>query len=641
MGMIAVAVVMLESVARRLTGARRLSSGMMTLVVAGMVLLVAAGGAGAATAITECQEITEPGEYYLANDIDNSTADVCIYIKADDVTLDGQGHYINGVTPGTCQELWDFQGQKGTGFARPGIAVRGQKNVIIRNVEVKNFCTGILLHGTSSHDEYHTIENCIVHDNGNPNVDIGTANFHGIALYKQVCYSTISNNEIYGNTGKLIGDCDDNGAGISLRVYCNHNTVMNNDIHHNTLAGIYSKAGGGDCYNTFSGNIVYENGATGSSADFTGGIRFQCKSTDDNTITNNIVSANFGPGIFVGGNDCIVSGNTVTGNKDANTGANSRGDGLRINRYGDGGGRNTQIYDNLFCDNVHIDINVHTPDVGVAGTTGDDNTCDTTSNYDDAGTTGCTNPCTPPEKPDLTITAKSESLTGSTLEVIYTVANNGGEAAGASTTGIYAGSTQIATDSVEALAAGASHTSTVTIDPFNCPCGTTVAIKVCADEGDAVDESDETNNCRENTFNCPSCPGEPQLCPIPDHNFGTVQEGQTRTWQFYVTKCGCAGTLTWTVRDDHSWITVSPTGGTGTGTVTVRINTAGLSPGTHTGTVTVDSNGGTKTGTIIVNVQTSSPSPPPPADVPTFTLIGMFAMVGLLGFAGMSAIRRR
>ncbi len=245
-----------------------------------------------------------------------------------------------------------------------------------------------------------------------------------------------------------------------------------------------------------------------------------------------------------------------------------------------------------------------------------------------------------PGEPDLIITEKSETLDDSTFTVTYTVTNNGGVAAGASTTCIYVDGTEVATDPVGPLAAGATHEGTVVIDSFDCPCGTDVTVKVCADNDDVVDESDETNNCLENAFNCPSCPGEPQLCANPGHNFGTVQEGQPRTWTFEITNCG-GGTLDWTVSDNHPWITVSPTSGTGAGTVTVTINTAGLSPGTHTGTVTVESNGGTKTGTIRVNVQTSSPPPVSSANVPTFTPIGMLVMVGLLGIVGIGAIRRR
>ncbi|MCK4458491.1 MAG: right-handed parallel beta-helix repeat-containing protein, partial [Methanosarcinales archaeon] len=559
--------------------------------------------------------------------------------------------------------------------------------------------------------------------------------------------SAITNNKIHSNTGSVCG-CGGGGNGIftyggdSPAYLGDDNTITYNHLYDNEKSGFFSKK---KCAN----NIVSYNNVTGNRA---GGITLRCANTDNTIVEYNYIADNLGAGIYFRATNNIIRYNTVVNNKDGSPWVSCGSPTNAICDDGVGievqdGAANAQIYDNIVCDNDARDIEDRSGEL-----TGDDNTCDTTSNYDDDGTTGCTFSCSPPEKPDLAITAKSETLTGSTfkvtytvkntgggdagasttgiyvdgtqiatdlvgaltagashtstvtidpfncpcgttvtvkvcadrdgavdesdetnnclenafscpscappeepdltitaksetltdstLEVTYTVANNGGVAAGASTTGIYAGSTQIATDSVGALTAGASHTKTVTIGSFDCPCGTTVMIKVCADEDDAVDESDETNNCLENAFSCPSCPGEPQLNTTPDlpsHNFGSVQQGP---WTFDVTNCG-GGTLEWTVSDDQSWITVSPTSGTETGTVTVMINTAGLSDGTHTVTVTVDSNGGTKTGTISVNVHTSSPPPSPPANVPTFTPIGMFAMVGLLGIAGMSAIRRR
>ena len=361
-------------------------SKLMVLTLAGVLLLVAAGGASAVTAISECQEITEPGEYYLVNDIGNSTADVCIYIKADDVVLDGNGYCIDGGTTGTCVQLGDFPTSM-SGYARTGVAVKKRSNTTIKNVEVTNFCNGILLYGPSKDN---TVEDCIVHDNGNPNVDAMTADIHGISLYKRVCNSTVNNNTVYNNAGKLTGSCDDSGAGIILKVYCNYNNVTNNTVYNNTLAGIYGKKGGGDCYNLISNNTVYQNGQTGSDACFTGGIRLQCKSMDDHTIEYNTVRDNFGPGIFIGGNDCTVRNNTATGNKDAMNSPNSRGDGLRIDRYGDGGGKNTQVYENTFCDNEHLDINVENTAQNVVG---DNNTCDTCSNYNDYGETCCSYNC--------------------------------------------------------------------------------------------------------------------------------------------------------------------------------------------------------------------------------------------------------
>jgi hypothetical protein len=117
--------------------------------------------------------------------------------------------------------------------------------------------------------------------------------------------------------------------------------------------------------------------------------------------------------------------------------------------------------------------------------------------------------------------------------------------------------------------------------------------------------------------------GPPQLCTSPTtllHDFGTVDKDQTRTWDFDVRNCG-SGTLTWSVSDDKNWRSVYPTSGSTTterDTVIVRIDTQGLSPGTHTGHITLTSNGGEKTGTITVVVPKPKPQNQPPEN-PTLT----------------------
>ncbi|MEA1864936.1 MAG: CARDB domain-containing protein, partial [Euryarchaeota archaeon] len=111
----------------------------------------------------------------------------------------------------------------------------------------------------------------------------------------------------------------------------------------------------------------------------------------------------------------------------------------------------------------------------------------------------------PCEKPDLTIIEKSEELDGNTLSVTYTIKNIGKVAACASTTCIYADGALLTTDTVGALKSGESCTNTVTIDPCDCRCGTTVTIKVCADNDDDVEESNERNNCLENNLKCLPC----------------------------------------------------------------------------------------------------------------------------------------
>jgi hypothetical protein len=69
------------------------------------------------------------------------------------------------------------------------------------------------------------------------------------------------------------------------------------------------------------------------------------------------------------------------------------------------------------------------------------------------------------------------------------------------------------------------------------------------------------------------------------------------------------GTLNWTVSDNRGWMSVSPTSGQNSGTVTVTVNRTGLSGGTYKGTVTVtDSNASNSPQTVSVTLQVSGSS---------------------------------
>jgi parallel beta-helix repeat protein len=109
-----------------------------------------------------------------------------------------------------------------------------------------------------------------------------------------------------------------------------------------------------------------------------------------------------------------------------------------------------------------------------------------------------------PTMPDLNITEKSEEWVNNIyFNVNYTVKNIGNATAGASNTTIYINGTPHE-DPVPALDVSESYTSTV--GPFECPCDTTgVNVTVCADNGNVVEESDDTNNCMKNWVTCNSC----------------------------------------------------------------------------------------------------------------------------------------
>ena len=101
-----------------------------------------------------------------------------------------------------------------------------------------------------------------------------------------------------------------------------------------------------------------------------------------------------------------------------------------------------------------------------------------------------------------------------------------------------------------------------------------------------------------------------QLSYTPaSYDFGTLTTGQIRTTTCTVWNSG-AGTLTYTCTPSSSWIEISPSQGTSTGehdTLTITIDTEGLSLGTHQGSIALASNGGS--GTFVVTATIITPSP--------------------------------
>ena len=283
---------------------------------------------------------------------------------ADGITIDGAGHRITGDPDGYTVGIYNQD---------------RFNDVVIKDLEVTGFSTGIRI----SNADNNTIDNCTVHDNGNTFVYYPTTT-HGIDLYPYVCNSSITNCRVYNNTGMPTGGCGTGGMGIRLRQYSSYNSISGNTVYDNAVAGIYSKQ---SCtHNTVSCNTVTGNGVSGGS--FTGGIRLQCRSSNYWTIEDNRVTSTHGPGIYIGSNDNLIRNNTVNGNT---------GNGIDMGRS-DGSFDNV-LSGNTVCENGGNDINAFGAD---SNTTGDGNTCDTTLNYDDTGTTGCTYSCSTQEpKGDL------------------------------------------------------------------------------------------------------------------------------------------------------------------------------------------------------------------------------------------------
>jgi parallel beta-helix repeat protein len=279
-----------------------------------------------------------------------------LVIGADNIVIDGNGHTLDGITPGGCS---------GFGIQRSGIFNQGYDGVTIKDLEITNFCNGIYLRGdeiTGDVVNNNTIDNCEIHHNGNDLEDTAT---HGIKMH-YVYRSTISNNLVHHNKGKGTS-CENGGNGIFLNAG-EYNVIANNTVYDNTKAGIFTRMK--PRYNNVTGNRVMRNGQ--------GGIVLRCKLSSFFTIENNIVTGNKGPGIYVGGPGNTLRYNTATDNKNGSTYGDdaSIANGIRISREAD----DTTLIENDVTGNDDVDVYVRDD---LTGITGHNNTYQTTSNYED------------------------------------------------------------------------------------------------------------------------------------------------------------------------------------------------------------------------------------------------------------------
>jgi hypothetical protein len=356
----------------------------LTLVVSGALSCSAIPDTNPDTEITSLPFTADSADtrYYLSSDLTCATPSAAgITIAAEGVTIDGQGYKITGsATNASCE--WADKMNPATAS---GVYSAGYDDVVIENLEIEGFCTGIALKGTGGNlVEDNTIDSCTIHDNGFDTMSGGSDMVtHGI----HACFIgvlNVTNNTVYDNEGTGSG-CDGGGNGIFILAgnTADENAVIsNNTLYGNAMAGFLTA--NKLSASTISYNEAYENGnGAGVTGSGRGGIVLLCKATNNNTVNNNNSHDNYGDGIIVGGNNNILEYNTSSDNT---------GNGIHMNRSD--GSDNNVLNSNLVCDNGGTDIVV----VSGKTCTGDENTCDSTSNYDDDGATGCTYVCEEAER---------------------------------------------------------------------------------------------------------------------------------------------------------------------------------------------------------------------------------------------------
>lgn len=287
------------------------------------------------------------------------------------LVIDGAERAIDGIAPGDSLR---------TGIYNPD----AHDHIIIKNLEVTNFHHGINLGGGPGFPgmvEHNVIHDCTVHDNGEP----AAFYTHGIATYHAKNCS-ITHCEIYNNTGTGCGSCEDGGRGILLYGPGDHNNVTHNRVYDNGMVGIYSKMM--SQHNYVAHNDVYGNGKSipeGVGTYAPGGIALACKLTNYWIVEHNNITSNIGSGVYVGGSYNIIRYNDIKNSKNALGGEVGYG----INGGRSDGSHDNELYNNIVCENEDVDIRMWSG----AGNHGNENTCDTTYNYDDGGATNCTYSC--------------------------------------------------------------------------------------------------------------------------------------------------------------------------------------------------------------------------------------------------------
>ncbi|MCP4215837.1 MAG: hypothetical protein GY765_14385 [bacterium] len=115
-------------------------------------------------------------------------------------------------------------------------------------------------------------------------------------------------------------------------------------------------------------------------------------------------------------------------------------------------------------------------------------------------------------------------------------------------------------------------------------------------------------------------------------NFASSPAAQSGAESVLIENTG-GGTLNWTAAFSESWLGVSPANGTGIGTITLQLETTGLSAGTYTGTLTVsatEASNSPQTVAVTLNVHTSTTAPIGSFDTPleASTVSGSIAVTG-------------
>lgn len=328
-----------------------------------------------------------PGFYNIPDSGDPGV----IIINAPNVVLDCNGATLKGAG-------------SGIGVFNPRF-----ENVTIKNGNVLNYGIGIHL----SESDNSIISNINVSQSSNQGISIDSSHYCDVygnrvsfSGDRGITFGGGGNNAVYDNTVY-----NNSAYGAIEAIYSDNNEIYNNTAYFNSW-GIATNHG--------SNNLIYENTIFRNQV----GVYLDWPSTDNSVFNNNISSNRKGIWTNHNSTDNIIAGNTIFSNEyagirietDNNTITNNTANNNRIGLYLFANLTGNTVTGNSFCNNLMYDVQ------NEGSNSGDENTCDLTDNWNDAGTTGCTYPCvkyvTP--KDDLYINSDTTLCPG-----VYNIADSG------------------------------------------------------------------------------------------------------------------------------------------------------------------------------------------------------------------------
>ena len=293
------------------------------------VILLAFIGVSFAVNIENCQKLTGAGETYLLTKDITGASSTCMVIEADDITLDCQGHWINGTGESYTQ----------------GVLNEGHDRVIVKDCKVSNFESGFYWKEGAGNGKF---LNNLAQNN----------NYQGIELE-----FNCSNNELIENTVL------NNGVGVAIMYGSNKNKLIRNTASENGDSGIYTASssenslienhGSGNAFGVYLDSPSDNNVVTGNTFS-NGDAGLVISGADNNQVSGNDFS-NHERGIVIewGSHDNQLSGNTASSNSE---------NGIFFQENGS----NNTIVGNTFLNN-YVDVYF---DSGSSGNSGS-NTCNT------------------------------------------------------------------------------------------------------------------------------------------------------------------------------------------------------------------------------------------------------------------------